>query len=200
MQNPCLGHFAYFWKYIDAIFTFNACCGLVNVLRLDISWSPAVYYSMRLVFSSVADPDPVESGLFGSPEFGSGSGKIPDPNPDPLSTKHHCNLIFLFKYHCLKYSFVQIIVIFDFKCHKMIRFGKKIPLKQNYFAKHLKYIWGGSGSGRIRPFLGHPDPYLKNRIRGSESGSGKKWTGSATLVLRGLVARSVRIFPVWYIS
>ena len=33
--------------------------------------------------TSVADPDPVGSGLFGSP--GSGSGKIPDP--DPLSTK-----------------------------------------------------------------------------------------------------------------
>ena len=30
--------------------------------------------------------------------------------------------------------------------------------------------------------MGHPDPdpYLKNRIRGS--GSGKKWTGSATLI------------------
>ena len=34
---------------------------------------------------SVADPDPVGFGLFGSP--GSGSGKIPDPDPDPLSTK-----------------------------------------------------------------------------------------------------------------
>ena len=37
----------------------------------------------HIIKSSVADPDPVESGLFGSP--GSGSGKIPDP--DPLSTK-----------------------------------------------------------------------------------------------------------------
>ena len=35
------------------------------------------------VFYSVADPDPVGSGLFGSP--GCGPGKIPDP--DPLFTK-----------------------------------------------------------------------------------------------------------------
>ena len=35
--------------------------------------------------TSVADPDPVGSGLFGSP--GSGSRKIPDPDPDPSSTK-----------------------------------------------------------------------------------------------------------------
>ena len=64
---------------------------------------------------------------------GSGSGRIRSfwvtriririlyPQKDP------CNLIFLIKYHCLKYSFVQIIFIFDFKCHKMIRFGKKMP-------------------------------------------------------------------------
>ena len=37
-----------------------------------------------LLLSSVADPDPVGSGLFGSTGSGSGSGKIPDP--DPLST------------------------------------------------------------------------------------------------------------------
>ena len=48
-------------------------------------------------------------------------------DPDPLSTKDHCNLIFLVKYHCLKYSFVQIIFIFDFKCHNMMRFGKEMP-------------------------------------------------------------------------
>ena len=36
-----------------------------------------------VVTNIVADPDPVESGLFGSPE--SVSEKIPDP--DPLSTK-----------------------------------------------------------------------------------------------------------------
>ena len=35
----------------------------------------------KVVIISVADPDPVGSGLFWSP----GSGKIPDP--DPLSTK-----------------------------------------------------------------------------------------------------------------
>ena len=40
------------------------------------------------VITSVADPDPVESGLFGS-----GSGKIPDP--DPLSTKDRCNSNFV---------------------------------------------------------------------------------------------------------
>ena len=45
------------------------------------------FQKMKAVLSSVADPDPdpVGSGLFGSPGFGSGSGKIPDP--DPLSTK-----------------------------------------------------------------------------------------------------------------
>ena len=37
----------------------------------------------KIVKYSVADPDPVGSGLFESP--GSGSGKIPDQ--DPLSTK-----------------------------------------------------------------------------------------------------------------
>ena len=39
--------------------------------------------------SSVANPDPdlVGSVLFGLPGFGSGSGKIPDLDPDPLSTK-----------------------------------------------------------------------------------------------------------------
>ena len=55
--------------------------------------------SLRIVYTSVADPDPdpdldpVGSGLLGSPGSGSGlfgspgfgSGKIPDP--DPLSTK-----------------------------------------------------------------------------------------------------------------
>ena len=39
------------------------------------------YNGVAYVISSVADPDPVGSGLFGSP----GSGKIPDP--DPLTTK-----------------------------------------------------------------------------------------------------------------
>ena len=61
----------------------------------------------------------------------------PDPDPDPgkyriririlYPQKDPCNLVFLIKYHCLKYSFVQIIFIFDFKCHKMIRFGEKMP-------------------------------------------------------------------------
>ena len=59
------------------------------------------------------------------------------PDPDPgkyriririlYQHKDPCNLIFLVKYHCLKYSFVQIIFILDFKCHKMIRLGKKMP-------------------------------------------------------------------------
>ena len=42
--------------------------------------------------TSVADTDPVGSGLFGKP--GTGSGKIPDP--DPLSKKDPCNSNFLF--------------------------------------------------------------------------------------------------------
>ena len=59
------------------------------------------------------------------------------PDPDPgkyririlYQQKDSCNLIFLVKYLCLKYSFVQIIFIFDFKCHRMFRFGKKMPKK-----------------------------------------------------------------------
>ena len=39
------------------------------------------------------DPDPVGSGLFGSPR--SESGKILDMDPDPLSTKRPCNSNFL---------------------------------------------------------------------------------------------------------
>ena len=69
--------------------------------------------------------------LYSNQCCGSGSGRIRSfwvtririlyPQKDP------CNLVFLVKYHCLKYSFVKIIFIFDFKCHKMIRFGKKMP-------------------------------------------------------------------------
>ena len=40
-------------------------------------------YNRVVLKIRVADPDPVGSGLFGS--LGSGSGKIPDP--DPLYTK-----------------------------------------------------------------------------------------------------------------
>ena len=73
--------------------------------------------------TSVADPDPVGSGLFGSP--GSGSGKLPEPGP--LSTKKTpCNSNFL----VIKFSKIQFhpsnFFIFDFKCHRMFRFGKKI--------------------------------------------------------------------------
>ena len=93
---------------------------------------------------------------------GSGSGSF-------IHKKTPCNLIFLVKYHCLKYSFVQLIFIFDFKCHKMIRFA----IKNIYFAKHLKHIWVGSGSGR--PFLGHPDPNPDPRIRFFKYGSGSGW-------------------------
>ena len=102
-----------------------------NSLRL-------IYATLTGIKSSVADPDSVGSGLFGSPGSGSGSGKIPQkilyPQKDP------CNLTIFVKYHCLKHSFVQIIFIFHFKCHKMIRFGKKMPKKNIYFAKHLKHI------------------------------------------------------------
>ena len=50
----------------------------------------------------------------------------------------------------------------------MFRFGKKMPNKFIYSAKHQKHIWEGSGSGRIQFFLGHPDPDpdFKNRIQG----------------------------------
>ena len=51
------------------------------------------YFWLWGVVGSVADPDPVGFGLFGSP--GSGSEKIPEPNPDPLSTKDPCNYNFL---------------------------------------------------------------------------------------------------------
>ena len=55
---------------------------LFSLQYLDIKVQNCTY-----IISSVADPDPVGSGLFWSP--GSGSGKIPDPDPDPdpLSTK-----------------------------------------------------------------------------------------------------------------
>ena len=64
------------------------------------------------VFSGHPDPDP---GKYQN------RIRILYPQKDPF------NLIFLVKYHCLKYSFVHIIFILDFKCHKMIRFGKKMP-------------------------------------------------------------------------
>ena len=92
----------------------------------------------------------------------------PDPNPDPgkyririlYLQKDPCNLIFLVNFHCLKYSFVQRIFIFDFECHKMLRFGKKISLKNILILLNIKtYL------GRIRFFLGPPDPK-------------RNWTGS----------------------
>ena len=46
-------------------------------------------FIQNLFFISVADPDPVGSRLFGSPGYG--SGKIPDQDPDPLSTRKPCN-------------------------------------------------------------------------------------------------------------
>ena len=75
---------------------------LLAVLRIRIRSDP--------VFLGHSDPDPGKYRIW-----------ILYPQKDP------CNLIFLLKYHCLKYSFVQKIFIFDFKCHKMIRFGKKMP-------------------------------------------------------------------------
>ena len=45
----------------------------------------------------------------------------------------------------------------------MLRFGKKMPYKIIYFAKHKKHI--EVGSGWIRSFLGHPDPKKMDRIR-----------------------------------
>ena len=58
-----------------------------NFKSIYTSISSVFNRKFRMVETSVADPDPdpVGSGLFGSP--GSGSGKIPDPGPDPLSTK-----------------------------------------------------------------------------------------------------------------
>ena len=55
----------------------------------------------------------------------------------------------------------------------MLRFGKKMPCKILYFAKHKKHIYVGSGSGssQLLSFLGHPnpDPDIENRIHGSRS-------------------------------
>ena len=48
-----------------------------------------------------------------------------------------------------------------------------MPYKNIYFAKHQKHILLGSGSGRIRSFLGHPDPDPKKpdpRIRIRKNG------------------------------
>ena len=67
-----------------------------------------------VVSGIVADPDPV---LMGNP----------NPDPDPLSTKDPCSLNFL----VIKLSKIQFrpnnFFIFDFKCHRMFRFGKKMP-------------------------------------------------------------------------
>ena len=97
-----------------------------------------------------------------------------------FAQKDPCNL-FAVK-NCLNYSFVQtIFFIFDFKCHKMFRFGKKMPLFILLNIKNIsKYdpdpdpvgsgLFESSGSGSV--FL-KPDPRIRMR---------KKWTGSATLL------------------
>ena len=94
------------------------------------------WYALRQhcinILTSVADPDPV---FLGHPDPDPVFLGHPDPDPDPgkyririlYPQKDPCILIFLFKYHCLKYSFVRIIFIFTFKCQKIIRFGKKMP-------------------------------------------------------------------------
>ena len=87
---------------------------------------------------------------------GSGSGSF-------IHKKTPCNLIFLVKYHCLKYSLVQRIFIFDFKCHKMIRFGKKMPFKTYLSRIRIRSdpaIFGSSGSGSV---FKKPDPRIRIR-------------------------------------
>ena len=64
----------FFWR----VFLFLVLWGYLGIFRVFFGGG------IIRVFCSVADPDPVGSGLFGSP--GSESGKIPDPYPDPLST------------------------------------------------------------------------------------------------------------------
>ena len=58
---------------------------VVGVTKAKESVKKTIFAEKVSVFISVADPDPVGSGLFGSSGSGSGSGKIPDP--DPLTTK-----------------------------------------------------------------------------------------------------------------
>ena len=66
-------------------------CSIVQRTRWILKLQHPAGYTVN---TSVADPDPVGSGLFWSPGTGSGSGKILDP--DPLSTKRpHVIQIFL---------------------------------------------------------------------------------------------------------
>ena len=59
----------------------------------------------------------------------SGSVADPDPNPDPDPVGS------------------SLFFIFDLRCHKMFRFGIKMPYKIIYVDKHQKHIWVGSGYG-----------------------------------------------------
>ena len=52
----------------------------------------SVSFFLPIPVTSVADPDPVGSGLFGSPRSGSGSEKIPDPDPEKYRPDpQHCS-------------------------------------------------------------------------------------------------------------
>ena len=76
-------------------------CVVKTVIGVPILWSMSIQLnghiveiavrSVCVVCCSVADPDPIGSGLFGSP--GSESGKIPDQNP--VMTKGPLNSNFL---------------------------------------------------------------------------------------------------------
>ena len=97
----------------------------------------SVHYIYICVRSSVADRDPVFLGH-------------PDPDPDPGKyliqirilnpQKDPCSSNFL----VIKLSKIQFrpnnLFFFDFRCHRMFRFGKKMNFKNIYFAKHKKHM------------------------------------------------------------
>ena len=96
---------------------------IVNILFQVIFTKCANLYHLNIVTSSVADPDPVGSGLFGHPDPDSGkygSGSF-------IHKKTPCYSNFL----VIKLSKIQFrpnnFFIFDFKWHRMFRFGKKMP-------------------------------------------------------------------------
>ena len=90
-----------FWRHPAALKHIYQSPG--RILQRQYNW-PVV------VWCSAADPDPAWSGLFGS--TGSGSGKIPDPDPGKYRIRYKT---------VTKLSKIQFrpndFFIFDFKCH-----------------------------------------------------------------------------------